>query len=119
MQGFGAPGNLLTSSEMAAFWHNYLPTPEAARDPLAAPMLARLEGLPPALLISAQCDVLAEQSVEFAARLRAAGVAVAHTEYPGATHSFLEAMSIAAVARRALADAAAWLRERLDPLVSA
>jgi acetyl esterase len=72
-----------------------------------------VDGLPPAFLVSAQCDVLAEQSVAFAARLRAAGVAAAHTEYPGATHSFLEAVSIAEVARRALSDGAAWLRERL------
>jgi acetyl esterase len=113
LAGFGAPGNLLTGDEMAAFWHNYLARPADAQDPLAAPMRARLDGLPPAFLISAQCDVLAEQSTAFAARLRVAGVAAAHTEYAGATHSFLEAMSIADVARRALADGAAWLRERL------
>ena len=113
LAGFGAPGNLLTGDEMAAFWHNYLSAPSEARNPLAAPMRARLDGLPPAFLISAQCDVLAEQSVEFAARLRGAGVAAMHTEYPGATHSFLEAMSIADVSRRALADGAAWLRDRL------
>jgi acetyl esterase len=117
--GFGAPGNLLTSSEMAAFWTNYLANPDDARDPLAAPLRAHLQGLPPALLISAQCDVLAEQSIAFAERLRAAGVAVAHNEYPGATHSFLEAVSIAAVARRALSDGAAWLCERLGPAAAA
>jgi acetyl esterase len=113
LAGFGAPGNLLTGDEMAAFWRNYLSAPSDARNPLAAPMRARLDGLPPAFLISAQCDVLAEQSIEFAARLHSAGVAAAHTEYPGATHSFLEAMSIADVSRRALADGAAWLRHRL------
>jgi acetyl esterase len=104
---------------MAAFWTNYLANPDDARDPLAAPLRAHLEGLPPALLISAQCDVLAEQSIAFAERLRAAGVAVAHNEYPGATHSFLEAVSIAAVARRALSDGAAWLCERLGPAAAA
>jgi acetyl esterase len=113
IEGYGAEGNLLTSSEMTAFWNNYLAVPEQALDPLAAPLRAQLDGLPPAFLVSAQCDVLAEQSVAFAARLRAAGVAAAHTEYPGATHSFLEAVSIAEVARRALSDGAAWLRERL------
>jgi len=113
LAGFGAPGNLLTGAEMAAFWDNYLARPTDAQDPLAAPMGARLDRLPPAFLVSGRCDLLAEQSIAFAARLRAAGVAATHTEYPGATHSFLEAMSIADVARRALADGAAWLREHL------
>jgi acetyl esterase len=33
--------------------------------------------------------------------------------YPGATHSFIEAMSIAPVAERAIEDGARWLRETL------
>jgi acetyl esterase len=114
INGYGAEGNLLTSSEMTTFWNNYLAAPADALDPLAAPMLAALEGLPPACLLSAQCDVLAEQSVAFAARLRAAGVEVMAKEYAGATHSFLEAVSIATVADQALSDGADWLRARLD-----
>jgi acetyl esterase len=98
---------------MTGFWKNYLAKPEDVLDPLATPLRARLEGLPPACLLSGQCDVLAEQSVAFAARLRAAGVAVAAKEYAGATHSFLEAVSIAAVADEALRDGANWLRSRL------
>ena len=35
------------------------------------------------------------------------------TVYPGASHSFLEAMSIAEVARRAIADGAAWVKAKL------
>jgi acetyl esterase len=113
ISGFGAPGNLLTSEEMASFWENYLARREDASQPLAAPLRAELGGLPPAFLVAAQCDVLCEQSHAFAQRLRAAGVAADLIEYPGATHSFLEAVSIAAVAGRALADCAAWLRARL------
>lgn len=111
--GFGAEGNLLTSVEMDSFWVNYLERREDAQQPLAAPLHARLDGLPPAFLIAGQCDLLAEQSQAFAAALRAAGVEAQLNEYPGATHSFLEAMSIAAVADRAIGDGAAWLRERL------
>ena len=113
MRDFGAPGNLLTGEEMASFWHNYLDRPEDAQLPLAAPMRARLDGLPPAFLIGASCDLLCEQSRAFAARLRAAGVATQMREYAGATHSFLEAVAVADVAGRALADAAAWLRSWL------
>lgn len=113
INGFGAAGNLLTSDEMASFWDNYLARREDASAPFAAPMHARLEGLPPAFLVAAQCDVLCEQSHEFAARLRAAGVAAELREYPGATHSFLEAVSVAAVADRAFSDCAKWLRALL------
>ena len=45
--------------------------------------------------------------------LRAAGVVVSLTVYPGATHSFIEAVSIAKVADRAIGDGARWLRETL------
>lgn len=111
---YGSEGNLLSSQEMAEFWKNYLADPADARNPLAAPLLARLEGLPPAFQVIAECDVLADQNLEFAARLREAGVAVEEKEYAGATHSFLEAVSIADVAGRALDDSAAWLRECLQ-----
>lgn len=111
---YGSEGNLLSSQEMAEFWKNYLADPADAGNPLAAPLLARLEGLPPAFQVIAECDVLAEQNIEFAARLREAGVAAEEKEYPGATHSFLEAVSIADVARHALDDSAAWLRRCLQ-----
>jgi acetyl esterase len=43
-------------------------------------------------------------------RLQAAGVPAQSVVYPGASHSFIEAMSIAAVSNQALADASAWLK---------
>lgn len=110
---YGVAGNVLTSQEMATFWDNYLTDPADARNPLAAPLLARLEGLPPTFQVIAQCDVLAEQNRAFASRLREAGVTVEAHEYAGATHSFLEAVSIAGVAVRALEDSAKWLRRCL------
>jgi acetyl esterase/lipase len=45
------------------------------------------------------------------ARLQAAGVPAQSVIYPGASHSFIEAMSIAAVSNRALADASEWLKQ--------
>ncbi len=69
--------------------------------------------MPPALLVIPECDVLTEQSHAMTARLAAAGVAVEERVYAGATHSFLEAMSVAAVARQAIADGAGWVKARL------
>jgi acetyl esterase len=72
-------------------------------------MLADLQGLPPAFLAIPECDLLAEQSYEMADRMKKAGVEVEAVVYAGATHSFLEAMSVAAVARKAIEDSAGWV----------
>jgi acetyl esterase len=57
-------------------WHNYLPRLEDASHPYAAPGSAfRLAGLPPTLLITAQDDPLRDETLAYAARLRAAGLA--------------------------------------------
>ena len=110
---FGGPGAVLTGEEIDYFWRNYAGDADLSGDPLACPIRARLDGLPPVCLTIPECDVLTENSLRMAERLRAAGVAVSLTVYPGATHSFIEAMSIAAVADRAIDDGARWLREML------
>lgn len=110
---FGGEGFMLTRDEMNTFWGNYTRGPQDANDPLAAPLRARLDGLPPAFLTIPECDILTEQSHAMAQKLRDAGNAVRAEVYVGATHSFLEAVSVAAVADRALADGAHWLRATL------
>lgn len=107
---FGGSGNMLTGDEMEAFWHNYLRDDEEAADPLVSPLRADLRGLPAALLVVPQCDLLTEQSLSLEDRMRAAGVSVRLELYRGAVHSFLEAVSISSLADRAFADTATWLR---------
>jgi acetyl esterase len=111
---FGGPGSMLTSEEMDSFWHNYLRDECDAEDPLVCPLRADLHGLPRALLVVPECDLLTEQSIELADRLEAAAVPVDLNIYSGATHSFLEAVSIAPLADRAFAETAAWLRASLQ-----
>jgi acetyl esterase len=110
---YGGPGAVLTPEEMDVFWGHYLPTPETAANPLACPLRGDFAGLPPACLTIPTCDLLSEQSYVLARRLRAADVAVTANAYGGATHSFLEAVSIASIADRALQDGAEWLRRTL------
>ncbi|MGQ0430278.1 MAG: alpha/beta hydrolase fold domain-containing protein [Gammaproteobacteria bacterium] len=110
---FDGPEYMLGCGEMAGYWRNYLRGADDARNPLACPLLASLAGLPPAFLAIAECDILAEQSVQMAQLLEAAGVPARRVTYRGASHSFLEAMSIAAVSKRALADASDWLKRTL------
>lgn len=111
---FGGPGSIMDRAEAQSYYVNYLNDWAAGtRDPLACPILADLGDLPPVMLVIPECDLLTEQSLAMQARLEAAGVATEARLYAGATHSFLEAMSVAEVARRAIRDGAAFVRSRL------
>ncbi len=109
---YGQGGYLWDPGEMQAFWNNYLGDADPL-DPLAAPMHADLRGLPPAFLAIPECDVMYDESVAMGDKLRAAGVAAQSVVYPGATHSFLEAVSIARISDRAFAETARWLKDVL------
>lgn len=110
---FGGEGYMLGSAEMDVFWTNYVRDARDGENPLVCPLKALLEGLPPAFLAVPECDLLTEQSLIMAERLRVAGVPTKAVVYEGATHSFLEAVSISKLADRAFADTAAWLKEVL------
>lgn len=105
---YDGPPYMLFVDEMRDFWINYLGKP-STDDPYARPLLANLEGLPPVHLCIAECDILADHNLELADRLEATGVKVSSVVYQGATHSFLEAVSISDCADRAIQDAADWL----------
>ncbi|TJZ59242.1 alpha/beta hydrolase [Streptomyces piniterrae] len=84
-----AEGFLNTRAAMAHFWDLYLPTPEAATDPYAAPLLADdLGGLPPTVILTAECDPLRDEAEEYGRRLRGAGVPAVTRRYDGALHVF-------------------------------
>jgi acetyl esterase len=108
---FDGPRYTLGRDEMRGFWQGYLRRPADADDPQAQPLRGRLDGLPPSLLVVADNDVLRDGNLQLATRLTQAGGSVTLRRYAGATHSFLEAMSFAAISQRALADSAAWLRD--------
>ncbi|MBX3594600.1 alpha/beta hydrolase fold domain-containing protein [Sphingomonas sp.] len=111
---FGGPGSIMDRAEALSYYDNYLTDPvREAQDPYACPLHAELTGLPPTCLVIPEYDVLIEQSLAMARCLAEAGVATQATVYPGTTHSFLEAMSMAAVARRAISDGAAFIRAYL------
>ena len=110
---FGGPGYMLSSDEVSHFIGNYLAKPEDRFDQRVRIVDADLTDLPPTFMAIPECDLLSCQSLEMVPRLRAAGVPLKAEVYAGATHSFLEAMSISKVANRALDDEAVWLREVL------
>jgi len=108
-QHFGSGELLLSTSEMVGFWRDYLLRPEDAKSGYACPLRARLEGLPPAHLVVAELDILHDENIAMAEKLREAEVPVSCVTYPGTVHGFIEAASIAQVTRQALEDAAQWL----------
>lgn len=110
---FGGQGYMLTPEEMDVYWAAYLTDPAERTDPRAAPARAELAGLPPIFLTIPACDVLTGQSLALADRLTAAGVPVRAEVYAGASHSFLEAVSISDLADRALQDGSDWLAATL------
>jgi acetyl esterase len=113
-QRYDGDDYMLTANEMAFFWRNYLGDGDLPQDPYARPVLADTTGLPPAYFCIAECDILADENLAMAERLHKDGVPAEEHLYPGATHSFLEAVEHSPLAARALDDASAWLRARLS-----
>ncbi|MER7701899.1 alpha/beta hydrolase [Kitasatospora sp. NPDC097605] len=87
-----ATGYFLHRDHMRRYWDAYLPDERRRREATAAPLHATLEqltGLPPALVVTAEADVLRDEGEAYAARLRAAGVPVVAIRYQGTVHGFL------------------------------
>ncbi|MFC0842486.1 alpha/beta hydrolase [Streptomyces noboritoensis] len=84
-----AEGYLNTRAAMERFWDLYVPDPDAARSPLAAPLLADdFCGLPPALVLTAEHDPLRDEAEEYARRLVRDQVPATVHRMPGALHIF-------------------------------
>ncbi|AEQ52318.1 alpha/beta hydrolase fold domain-containing protein [Pelagibacterium halotolerans] len=110
---FGDGRYLLGAQEMEVLWSNYTRDPSQRTDPFVSPILADLKGLPPSFMTIADLDILRDENLTLKSALEAANVPVSGGLYPGSIHAFLEAVSVSALADKALDDGAAWLRERL------
>ncbi len=112
-QRYGTAEDMLSAAEVEAFWDNYIGKIGDRRDPYASPVLADLHDLPPVYLMVGECDILTEQNLLMAGRLLEAGNAVKVKVYPGAPHSFIEAIAVSRVTNQAIDEGAAWLRSTL------
>ena len=89
----------------------YSPDPKRLLEPYASPLRAPdLRGLPPTCVITAGFDPLRDEGDEYADRLKAAGVQVAHLRCDGMVHGFASFLSCDRHARRAMRNVAAELR---------
>ena len=72
-----------------------------------------LTGAPPALIMTAEYDVLCDEGEAYADRLRAAGVEVTSLCYPGMVHGFLMMDALTPTAVTAMAEIAGFLERML------
>jgi acetyl esterase len=80
---------ILTRAAMVWFRDHYLRSPQDADDWRASPIkAARLAGVAPAIVITAECDVLHDDGERYAEALRRAGVPVEYKEFTGMIHAF-------------------------------
>lgn len=97
-------------------WTAYLGAAKGGPDVAVYAAAARatdLSGLPPTLITVGAIDGFSDEDIDYALRLRHAGVPVELHVYPGAPHGFDSLMPGIAIARRAQRDIEDWLRARL------
>jgi acetyl esterase len=104
---------------MEWLWDAYLPDAAERHKALATPLNASIDplrGLPEALVVVAECDVLRDEGEAYARRLAAAGVRVTCTRYNGTIHDFamLNVLADTPSTRGAIAQAIAAMRIALE-----
>ncbi|EFL28035.1 4-hydroxyacetophenone monooxygenase [Streptomyces himastatinicus ATCC 53653] len=106
---------LLTRATMAWYWDHYAPDTAARRAPGASPLRAAdLAGLPPAVVVTAEHDVLRDEGEAYADRLRAAGVPVELRRFEGQIHGFVTLLDLLPDAS---AEALGYVADRLGHLL--
>jgi acetyl esterase len=106
-----AHGPVLDEPVISWFFAQYVNTPADREDWRFAPLLAPdVEGVAPAWMGLAECDPLVDEGVEYADKLRMAGVPVELEIYRGVTHEFVKMGRVIPEARQAHADMARALR---------
>ncbi|HET9256805.1 MAG TPA: alpha/beta hydrolase, partial [Pseudonocardiaceae bacterium] len=113
-----ADGPWLTLKTVRWFWDCYLPEQSRRSEITASPLQAttgQLRGLPPALIINAEHDVLRDEGEAYARKLSQADVPVTQVRYGGTIHEFvvLNPITNTTAPRAAIAQAASYLRSAL------
>jgi acetyl esterase len=108
---------ILSTRSMACFWDHYLPDPGARRHPDASPLRDPvLTHLPPAVIITAEHDVLRDEGELYATRLVKAGVPVEFRRFEGQLHGFFGYVGVLPAAEEAIGFIAGAIAGQLAPV---
>jgi acetyl esterase/lipase len=113
-----ATGYFLRRDAMEWFWDQYTSDENQRTEITASPLRTsteQLAGLPKALVITAEADVLRDEGEAYSRKLREAGVDVSATRYEGIIHDFvmLNALRDTNAAQAAIDQATSYLRGAL------
>ena len=113
-----ADGPWLSRAAMKWFWDAYPPEESGRSEITASPLQASVEqlrGLPPALIINGEHDVLRDEGEAYGRKLGEAGVSAAQVRYGGTIHDFmlLNPITTTPAPRAAIAQAASFLHDAL------
>jgi acetyl esterase/lipase len=113
-----AEGYFLRRDGMRWFWDQYTTDEDQRAEITASPLRADVDdlaGLPPALVITGEADVLRDEGEAYATKLREAGVAVTAVRYQGIIHDFvmLNALRETHAADAAITQAIGFLKSAL------
>lgn len=103
----------VSPAAVALFRRCYLPPGLEPTDPRVSPLFGDLAGLPPLLMHVGDHEVLLDDTLRFAEKARAAGVAVATRVWPGSPHVAEWWHHILPEGRRSLAEIGAFLRRHV------
>ncbi|MCA4724427.1 MULTISPECIES: alpha/beta hydrolase [Mycolicibacterium] len=107
------PNAPLLRHEDIVYMHDLVDRGGVPRDPYQVPAYASdLSGLPPAIVVTGECDPIRDWGERYAARLRDAGVQTTLTRYPGMYHGFLMRSDTTARGRLAMAEVGALLKAK-------
>ncbi len=107
-------GPALTAEQMRWFWAQYLQDESLGGEPGCSPLRApELNGLPPALVLTAEYDPLRDEGEAYARRLDEAGVPVTLRRYEGLIHGFIRMPAVIGRADGAIDEIAAAVRSAL------
>jgi acetyl esterase len=93
----------VTFDRISYIWDTYVPQAHLRDCPYVSPLRAgRLRGVAPAVIITAEHDILRSEAQEYAQRLRDEDVKVAHHDYPGQIHGFFQMRGVMSDAEDAM-----------------
>lgn len=111
-----ATGYFLYREGMKWFWDQYTTSESDRAEITASPLRASLDelkGLPEALVLTGEADVLRDEGEAYADKLRAAGVPVTAARYGGIIHDFvmLNVLDQTKATRAAMNQAVSWVKD--------